>query len=330
MNSVHLGLIGLGWWGGVLADSARKSGRAEVVTCFSRSPDTRAAFTKAHGGRSVESVDALLKDTEIEGVLIATPHTTHGGFIEQAASAGKHVFVEKPLTLSVEEGRKAARAADKAGVVLQVGQSRRRQPANRKIKAMIDAGELGTVLQLEGNQSSPAGHNPNLSQWRRDPRESPAGGMTGMGVHQIDNFNYFVGPARKLFAFSKHIATPLKLDDATAFVIEYESGPLGYIGTSFFAPQITDTTVYGQDAAVWNTEDGKKLYLQRRADPERTEHSVESIDIVADELAEFADCIQGGRKPETGAREGLEVVALLEAVIESSRSGRAVDIADFR
>ena len=82
MNSVHLGLIGLGWWGGVLADSARKSGRAEVVTCFSRSSDTRAAFTKAHGGRGVESVDALLKDTEIEGVLIATPHTTHASFIE--------------------------------------------------------------------------------------------------------------------------------------------------------------------------------------------------------------------------------------------------------
>src|SRR5947209_6657828 len=100
MDTVRLGLIGLGWWGGVLAGSARKSGRAEVVTCFARSSDARAAFTKAHGGRAVESVDALLKDPEIQGVLIATPHTTHGSFIEQAASAGKHVFVEKPLTLT--------------------------------------------------------------------------------------------------------------------------------------------------------------------------------------------------------------------------------------
>src|SRR2546430_17087315 len=134
MNSVHLGLIGLGWWGGVLADSARKSGRAEVVTCFPRSPDTRATFTRAHGGRGVESVDALLKDTEIEGVLIATPHTTHGSLIEQAASAGKHVFVEKPLTLTVGEGGKPPGPAAKVGAGLKAGRAAGRRPANRKTK----------------------------------------------------------------------------------------------------------------------------------------------------------------------------------------------------
>jgi len=63
MDRVRLGLVGLGWWGGMLADAARKTGNAQVVACFSRSANNRAAFTAAHGGRPVDSLDALLADS---------------------------------------------------------------------------------------------------------------------------------------------------------------------------------------------------------------------------------------------------------------------------
>jgi predicted dehydrogenase len=244
---VGLGLIGLGWWGGVLTAAARASGAAEVVSCYARSPEARAGFAAEHGCRAAESLDALLADPGVDGVLIATPHSTHADLIERAAAAGRHVFVEKPMTLAVAEARRAIDAAERAGVVLQVGQNARRQPAVRRIKAMLEAGDLGTLLQLEGNRSGPAAHLPGLAPWRAEPAESPAGGMAAMGSHIVDTFHYLVGPARRVFAFSVDRLDVRPIDDATAVTIEYGSGPLGYIGTSYFVPAVNTVAAYGTD-----------------------------------------------------------------------------------
>jgi myo-inositol 2-dehydrogenase / D-chiro-inositol 1-dehydrogenase len=133
MDRVRLGILGLGWWAGVLAEAAQTTGAAQVVTCFARDPDHRTKFAADHGCRAADSLDALLADPEVEGVVIATPHSTHADLAVQAAGAGKAVYVEKPFTLTVADARRAIQAASAAGVPLQVGHNRRRQPANRFI-----------------------------------------------------------------------------------------------------------------------------------------------------------------------------------------------------
>ncbi|MEX0756289.1 MAG: Gfo/Idh/MocA family oxidoreductase [Actinomycetota bacterium] len=330
MDTVRLGVVGIGWWGGVLTESARESGLAEVVACFARSVDTREAFAKEHGCRAASSLEDILDDPEIDGLLVATPHSTHLEMVERAAAAGKHVFVEKPLTLTVAEAKRSIAATEAAGVILQVGHNRRRQPANRLLKELIGSGELGTVLQLEGNQSGPGGHKPALPGWRRTAEECPAGGMTGLGVHIVDTFNYFVGPAKRVTAFSKRIHGFLPLDEATTVILEYESGPLGYIGTSYFVPAVNVLSVYGSDGNAWNEEDGTRLFTQERKDPARIEREVDTVNTIVDELAEFARCIRDGTTPETGAAQGLEVAAVLEAIDRSVASGCAVELADLR
>ena len=330
MEAVRLGAVGLGWFGGVLADAARASGEAEVVACFARSDEGRRAFADAHGCTPVESLEALLEDPTIGGIIVATPHSTHAGIIEQVAAAGKHVFVEKPLALTVADARRAIDAAARAGVTLQVGHNRRRQPANRSIRSKVESGELGTVVQLEGFHSSPGAHKPDLPAWRSDPHECPAGGMAALGVHTVDTFNYLVGPAARLVAFSKKVAGSSTLDEATAVTIEYESGPIGQIGTSYFVPPVVSLAVYGTDANVWNEEDGGRLFTQARADKVRAEHEVEQIDTIRDEVVEFARCIRDGGTPETGAPEGLEVAVVMEGIAQSVASGRAIDLSSLR
>jgi predicted dehydrogenase len=219
---------------------------------------------------------------------------------------------------------------ERAGVTLQVGHNRRRQPANRRIRSMIESGELGTVVQLEGFHSSPGAHKPDLPAWRTDPSECPAGGMTALGVHTVDTFNYLVGPAARLFAFSKKVAGTSTLDEATAVTIEYESGPIGQIGTSYFVPPDVSLTVYGTEANAWNEEDGARLYTQARSDKVRAEHEVEQIDTIRDEVVEFVRCIRDGGRPETGAAEGLEVAVVLEGIYRSVDSGRAIDLSSLR
>jgi predicted dehydrogenase len=330
MDTVRLGVIGLGWFGGVLTESARKADAAEVVAGFARSEDTRRTFEEEHGVRGVSDVEELFGDPEIDGVLVVTPHSTHADLAVRAAEAGKHVFVEKPLALNVADTRRVAEAADRAGVLVQVGHNRRRQPANRRIKAMLDSGELGTVLHLDGMHTAPGGFKPDLPAWRKDPVECPYGGMTALGVHTVDTFNYFVGPAKRVTAFSTTLERFTDLDEATTVLIAYEAGALGSISTTYFAPPNVSLSVFGTDAAVWNEEDGARLYTQPRSDPTRTEQEIETLDTMTDEIAEFVGNVRDGGRPETGVAEAIEVAAVLEAIGRSVETGTSVDVADLR
>ncbi len=328
MEPVRVASIGLGWWGGTLAEKAASAG-LQIVSCFSRTEEQRVDFARAYGGVAAESVEALLSDPDVEGVLIATPHSTHADFVVEAAAAGKHIFVDKPFTLVVAEAKRANAAAESAGVVLQVGHNRRRQPANRRLKEMVEAGELGAIQYAEANLSNPRGLNPRTG-WRGDPAESPAGGMTGLGVHMADNLNYLLGPAARVSAFSKKVLQIGTLDNVTTATIEYHSGPLAFLGTSTVVPDIARTAVWGTEAAAWNEVDGEKFYVQRTGEPDRTAQPIDTLDTVRDELEEFGANIRNGGRPETGGAEALEAVAVLEGIVESGATGRVVDLDEVR
>jgi predicted dehydrogenase len=168
---------------------------------------------------------------------------------------------------------------------------------------------------------------PDLPEWRKDPEQIPAGGMTPLGVHHIDTIQYLGGPIRSVSAISKKVYGALDVDDVTAMLFELESGPLAYLVTLLATAGVNTVTVYGSDAAAWSEEDGKRLFLQKRGEPSRNELPVTPIDTVADEMAEFADSIRSGTKPETGPEAAIPVVDVLEAIIASATDRRPVDVA---
>lgn len=328
-RKVGLASVGLGWWGSVLARGAVAAG-AEIVGGYARREESRRAFLESHGGRSFQSYEEVLAADEVDGILLATPHTTHAEQIIAAAEAGKHVFVEKPFTLDVASGSKATATAENAGVVLQVGHQRRRQPANRHIKELIDTGALGSVTMIETHQSTPNALRFEPNYWRAKGTESPLGGMTSLGVHMLDTMTYVLGEIATVFVMSKRIIDFPPIDHATALLFEFTSGPLGYLGTSFVVPRVTTVTVRGTAGSVTNEVDGKRLLTQSIDDQQPTEEPIEVIDTVADQLDEFVRSIRGETRPETGGREGLEVVAILEAAIASAESGAPQSVAEFR
>ncbi len=328
-DKVRLASVGLGWWGNVLAEAA-VAGGAEIAGGFARTAETREAFAAKHGGQAYESFEQLLEASDVDGVLLATPHTAHADQIVAAATAGKHVFIEKPLTLTVTSGKRAIAAAQDAGTVLQVGHNRRRQPANRRLKELISAGELGTVTMIETHQSMPNALGFEPGYWRANRTESPLGGMTSLGVHMIDTMTYLLGPIDRVFAFSKGILDGPAIDHATSIVCEFASGALGYLGCSFVVPRTNSVAVHGTGGVAINDEDGTRFYLQNAPELVRTEEPIEAIDTIADELGEYVRAIRGEASPETGGAEGLEVVAVLEAAIAASESGRSESVADFR
>jgi predicted dehydrogenase len=325
-GAVGLAFIGIGWWGNVLAAGTAAGDSARIVSCFARTQETRDAFAEKHGCRAAQSLEDVWSDTEVEGVVIATPHSVRAEVIVQAATAGKHIFVEKPLALTGAEARTSATAAETAAVILQVGHNKRRQTGNRRLHEMLTSGELGELQYIEANISVPTAFNPNLPDWRKNPKQIPAGGMTPLGVHHVDTIQYLGGPIKTVSAVSKRVSGRLEVDDVTAMLFELESGPLAYLVTLLATAGVNTVTVYGSDAAAWTEEDGTRLFLQKRGEPSREEIQVSPIDTVADEMAEFARCIRTHERPETGPEAAISVVDVLDAIIESSETGRSVDV----
>ncbi|HEU5324117.1 MAG TPA: Gfo/Idh/MocA family oxidoreductase, partial [Methylomirabilota bacterium] len=190
MTPVRVAAVGVGSWGRTLAEAAGRGSGLALVACTSRSPDSRAAFAKTYGGRALPSLEAVLADPEVEAVIITTPHSAHAAQMVAAAEAGKHVFVDKPFTLSVADGRRATEACRRAGVVLAVGHQRRRQAASRAIKRLLDDGVLGRVAQIEGNFSVDIGFSLEPGAWRLLRAETPGGPITNLGIHHIDTYQY--------------------------------------------------------------------------------------------------------------------------------------------
>lgn len=329
MEPVRVASVGIGWWAGVLADAAMRAETFRVVGGTARTPEKRDAFVKKYGGREYETYDTLLADPHVEAVFISTPHTLHADHVIAAAKAGKHVFVDKPFTLTVADARRATEACRRAGVVLAVGHQRRKQAANRAIKKLLDEGALGRVAQIEGNMSADGGFamvKPGF--WRALPAEAPGGAMTNLGIHHVDTFRYFLGRIARVMAFSRQVAlTGVEIHDATSILFEFASGSVGYLGTSWVhATRTSYITVHGTDAQVWNEADGAKLFVAKRGESERTAVPLTPVDAVVEELKEFAQCVRLNKKPEVGGEEGTATIAVLEAIVESAKTGRAVDV----
>jgi predicted dehydrogenase len=166
------------------------------------------------------------------------------------------------------------------------------------------------------------------SHWRANPAESPLSGMTGMGVHQVDNMHYLLGPIRAVSAFSNRLLKRTHLDDASVLALEFVSGVVGTLVTSYVAPPIVRLGVIGTAQAAWNELDGTRLIVQALSDKEPQAVETPVLNTVTDQLAEFATCIATGAAPETGGLEGLRVVAVMEAAIAAATGGGTVEVED--
>jgi len=325
-GEIRLGIVGLGNWGGRLARTVAKVDGAELATCYARTPERREAFAKEHGCVAVDSFEQFLADETINGVLVATPHTTHADLVTAIAVAGKNIMVEKPLALTLKDAKRCVEAARNAGVLLQVAHYRRLLTATRRIKAMLDAGELGRLHHIETNFSRPFGPDPKRP-WRDEETEAPAGAMTALGVHMVDNLFYLGGPIRRLAALSSVLDSSTPLDDMTSALFEFESGAHAVMNTSLRLPFVASTVAHGDKASAWSELDGARFYVQKIDEEERREITVEPVDGVVANIAAFVDNVRAGREPETNGEAGLKVVTVLEAIQRSAAAdGAFVDL----
>jgi len=328
-ESLRVACIGMGWWSDVLADAITRSSKLKIVACFSRSEEKRQAFAKKYGCRTASSYTAILEDTEVEAIVNTTPNDAHLETTRQAARAGKHVFLDKPIANSVSDGRAITEVCRRAGVVLALGYQRRRESHFRWIKKQIDGGAFGRLVNAEANISRDRLGQVDLSSWRYTAAGMPGGVMLQIGVHYADVLDYLIGPIKAVSGRFAQLVLPGDNPDVASLVFEHENGALSTLNASYAsASEYYLMNIYGKEAtAYYDLHRG--LSLLKRGEKKPVAVACEKNDTFVEELEEFAAAARGGPPPEVGGEYATTSLAVIRAGIVSAREGRRVDVAEI-
>ena len=328
-RKVQIALLGVTNHGVTIQNAIRDSQTLELISLHDIKREEglkRAAELKVD---FAESYEAMLADPRIEAVALVTPNHLHAAQVAAALDAGKHVFVEKPITRTVAEARRIIEHAGKVRRVLMVGHNTRRRPAFRKAKAIIDEKRLGIIAGVEMNMSRPAGVMAGLPEWKTDSRTTMLVPMTQLGIHFVETLSYLLGPIARVGCLAHHAAMQGSAWDTAFSILQLESGVPASLSSSYVTPDTYMFRIYGTKGILHCHASGFKLELleEGRLRTEAAEEFPhEGFASYGEQMNEFGECVLSGRKPETGGEEGLHALAVIEAMVESAATRRIIEL----
>ena len=341
-KQVRVGIVGLGRWAKVLTKASKQSTKIDIVSGYSRSEEKRSAFETEMGVRPVGSLEEMLADPTISGVIITVPNEQHRAIAEKVAAAKKHVYTEKPIAHNLEDGLEIAALEQKYGVTVTVGHSARLMAGIRMIKQRIDAGELGKVAFIEANFSNERALELTPQTWRWYKDRAPGGPLSQLAIHHFDVVHYLGGAMLEVSSIASKLSpVGAEVDDQSMTTIRFADGKLGYVGSCWTSPGIFSVRVFGSkglmhyeiDFGTWDTphllHQSSTLYIQRGKDGygKREELVVPESDMFRAELEMFADSCVSGKSPELSADNAITSLAVVNAALKSiERKGQAVTL----
>lgn len=325
-----IGIAGFGWWGKHIARRLQGHGELCVGAVAEPVPALRDEAA-AMGLRVVASYEELLADPALEALVLTTPHMFHEEQVVAAAAAGRHVFCEKPLGLSRASAERSVAAARAAGVVLGIGHERRFEPAMRRLKQMLDRGDLGTVMHVECAFSHDKLIGLPQGTWRTSKELSPGAGMTGMGIHLTDLLIWMCGPVATVQAQVRDRTLGWPTGDMVVAQLGFAAGMTAHLQAILNTPHFMRFHVFGSDGWVEvrngthpDTPGGVTdwIYCAKGGMPERTE--LAWTDAVVANLEAFAAAVRGRAAYPWSEAELIGNISVYEAICTAADSGGTV------
>ena len=279
--------------------------------------------------RVYKTYEEMLANEELDAVSVNSPHKFHAQQTIDAAKAGCHVLVEKPMALSVKDIRAMIAACKKAGKVLMVEQAMRFHPAIYKAHQLIASGKLGKVLTVRGHfgHAGPEFWSPE-GKWFLQKKEAQGGTLLDIGVHEIDLIRYISG--KQVAEVSAYLATLKKkidVEDNGMAIIRFDDGSIGTFESSWTNDPGTCRTEFYCDKGFLsiNLSDANQIMLHEanrkpRAIKVPAKHPEKSA------MAYFVKCIRKGLTPHCDGVEGGKSSAVVLMAAESAKIGRKVKI----
>src|SRR5262244_710394 len=341
---VEVGIVGLGRWAKVLTRASRKSDKLKIVSGYSRTADKRDAFAAEFGVAAAPDLATMLADPAIQGVILTVPNEQHLPVAAEVARAGKHVYTEKPIASTLEEGLEIEALEKRHGITVTVGHSARLMAGLRKIRAAIDRGELGRVAFMEANFSNERALELTPQTWRWYKHRAPGGPLSQLAIHQFDVLHFLGGEIAEASSIASKLSpVGAEVDDQSMTLLKFADGKVGYVGSCWTSPGVFAVRVFGSkglmhyeiDFGTWDTphrlHENSVLYIQRGTDgwAKREGIPLPASDMFRAELEMFAESCASGKPNELTAHNGNVAVAIVYAALRSiDRRGQAVRIAD--
>ncbi|MCZ6711054.1 MAG: Gfo/Idh/MocA family oxidoreductase [Gammaproteobacteria bacterium] len=329
---VRAAIVGLGRWGRLLVDSVQ--GKSDQITFVAGNTRTRSRAEDFCRDRKIDlrdDLDAILEDPAVDAVVYATPHSLHEEHIKRAAKAGKHVYVEKPFTLNVGSAKAALDAVKQAGVVLGVDFQRRFHPSIGEIRKRINNGSLGILSCCVAEITVPGGLSLPKESWRINPEETPAGAMTGLGVHWMDGFIDLCGDVDEVYCVNTRRAAPL-VDDTTIFTMKHKNGVISTSICTLASAISYCVAVFGTNGVAETTRPSLDTFrflpspAAEAAGSQREVIDNTGFDLLKAGLEAFASAVRGEAPFPITAEQIFHGVAVFEAIVRSAETGQPVKV----
>jgi predicted dehydrogenase len=282
-------------------------------------------------------VDDLLRDDDVEAVLIATPVTTHYALARTCLRAGRHTFVEKPLAATSVEAEEMIRLANRQGVTLMVGHTFEYSPPAMKIKEIIDSGSLGEIFYVSAIRV-------NLGIHQRDVSV-----VWDLAPHDLSMLFYWLGEVPAAVTMTGGAFVQPLISDVAFINLQFESGKIANIQASWLSPsKLRQTTIVGSHKMLiyddTNAMERVKVFDRgvEFKDPQTFQEftltyrtgdivspAVSAAEPLQIEMDHFLECSRSGARPRTDGASGLRVVRVLEAIERSGRNGNRLERIDW-
>ncbi len=330
-SKTRVGVVGLGYWGPNLARNFDRLADAELAYCCDLDEANLAKARADHPGAVVTNdLDELLADESLDAVVVATSVPTHYALGKRVLEAGKHAFIEKPIALRAAEAEDLCDTAKAKSRKLMVGHLLEYHPAVRKLKELVDGGDLGRVFYIYANRL-------NLGKVRTDENA-----LWSLGPHDISVINYLTGEEPEEVSARGECYLQDDVEDVVFGYIRYPSGMVGHLHVSWLDPHKSrKITVVGAEKMVVFDDmesDRKVTVYDKGATTTRTKFEtygefvtlhfgdihipkISNEEPLRVECQHFVDCIRHDTQPLSDGRDALNVVRVLEAMERSLRNG---------
>ncbi len=349
MSRLRIGVIGAGFIGRVHMEKFGEFDDSTVVGCTDMSADLATAAARRFGlERVFANADELIESADVDAVVVAVPNSHHAGLTVSALRAGKHVLVEKPMALNAHAAREIVEAQRATGLTVMVAHQMRWLPELREVKRMADGGELGEVYNAKCGMMRRK-NIPGWGSWFTRMDESGGGPLIDIGVHVLDMAMWLLGNPKPVSVFGSTYAkfgpqrrglgswgTPqwdgrFDVEDLASAMIKMDDGATLTLEVSWAVNTLSDNSHF---IDLMGTEGGASIRGKRLV--YTTQKFDRPVDVEAPAPAgedhrtllarHFLESVASGTTPISDAVSGLVNNAILDAIYESARTGRAVEL----
>ena len=317
-------ILGTGAWASICMKTIREIPEISPVVCYSPLPEKRESFAREFSVPAVADEKKLWETPGLEAVLILTPNYLHQDQVLRAAAHGLHAFVEKPMAVNAAQCRAMIEAAEDAGTTLFTGHNTRRETRFRQMKSMLDQGEIGRPVLAEITFTSSAGLAPNREGWRYDRERTPAVALAQIGIHAIDVLHSLFGLPENMQAWIENAAMSDGVEDICLARLQFPGNVHVSFVNAYSVPRVRSLNILGTAGNLFSPSEDA-LVSQKEGQQERESISLTTNNTMREEFQEFVACCRGLRRPETGGREGLAAVEVMDAMLRSARAGGRVE-----